>query len=109
VNQRPMKRMKVEEEMGDHLTLWDALKGRESLPMTDMKGQCSRVPMGLWTMGGACWYEANLTCLLFLFPLEALVGPGTQWNPSKDPGRRCVHFLGKEKRGPREPRPCGAP
>lgn len=82
------------------------LKWKESLPvLTEMGGQHSRTSlMGQWTMGGACWSEANLSRQLLLFPFEVLVGPGTQWNPWKARGRCYIHFLGKgKKRSPREP------
>lgn len=86
------------------------LKWKESLPtVATMDGRHSGTSLtGRWTMGGACWCEANLTWQLLPFPLEVLVGPGTQWNPWKVRGRRSGHFLGKgEKRSPHEPEPCG--
>ena len=84
------------------------LKWKESLPtVATMGGQQWRTSLvGGWTVGAACWWEANLTLRLLLFPLELWAGPGSRQNPWKAQGRRCGRCLGKE-RSPRGPELCG--
>lgn len=97
-----MKKMKMEKRLPSGKA---ALEWKGSLPaVAEMGGQRPRTSLvGQWTMGGACWCEANLTRQLLLFPPEVSGGPGARRNPRKARGRRCARLLGKGRKGrPRE-------